>query len=520
MALMKAITTIGGWTMASRVLGFARDAIMAAILGAGPAAEAFVVAFRLPNLFRRLFAEGALNAALVPIYSERLEKDGEHAAIAFGGQAAAWLLLTMLGLSVLAMAFMPFVISVLAPGFSEDRNTFELAVTLSIVTFPYLTFMALSALLSGMLYTLGRFGAAAAAPALLNVLLIGALGLSAAGFLPGLPVEALAWGVFLGGVGQFLLVVWDCRRAAILPNLPRPRLTPDVKKLLMLMGPGVLSAGVLQINAVVATMLASLLPAGSVAHLYYADRIAQLPLGVIGVAISVALLPLLSRQLSADDRAGAKDSLNRSLEVGLLLTVPAAVALIVMSLPVIDVLFRRGAFAMQDAVITGRVLQAMAIGLPAVVLVKILSPAFFARQDTKTPLKIALVSMAANIGLALILMRIMGAPGIALAGAGAAWINTGLMGAILWRRGHLPLDTRFLRRIPRLSVAALLMGAGLVVTLSFLPWQQDWDLALRLLYLIALVAGGGAVFFGLAQVLGGTDLRQILGALRRKRSVA
>lgn len=504
--------------MGSRVLGFVRDAIMAAVLGAGPAAEAFVVAFRLPNLFRRLFAEGALNAALVPVFSERLEKDGRSAAIGFGGQALAWLLMAMLVLTVAAMAFMPVVILILAPGFEKTPATFDLAVALSIVAFPYLTFMALSALLSGMLNTVGRFGAAAAAPVLLNVVLIAALVLSTFEVIPGLPVEVLAWGVFLGGVVQFLLVVWDCHRSGILPRLPLPRLTPDVKKLLLLMGPGVLSAGVLQINAVVATVLASLLPAGAVAHLYYADRVAQLPLGVIGVAISVALLPLLSRQLSAGQIDGAADSLNRSLEVGLLLTVPAAVALIAIPLPITDVLFRRGAFDAQDAAFTAEVLQAMAIGLPAVVLVKVLSPAFFARKDTKTPLKIAIASMGANIGLALVLMEPLGTSGIALAGAAAAWLNTGLMIAILWHRDQLPLDARFLRRLPRLCMAALVMGIGLSAMLSVLPWQGEWDFGGRVVYLALLVGTGGLVFFGLAQLFGATDLREAMRAITRRGS--
>ncbi|HAJ21698.1 MAG TPA: murein biosynthesis integral membrane protein MurJ, partial [Rhodospirillaceae bacterium] len=280
MALMRSIATVGGWTMVSRVLGFARDAMMAGVLGAGPAAEAFVVAFRLPNLFRRLFAEGALNAALVPIYAKRLERDGKESAIRFGGEAAVLLVLTMLVLTVLAMAFMPFVILVLAPGFGADADTFALAVALSTITFPYLTFMALSALLSGMLNTVDRFGAAAAAPLLLNIVLIIAMGLSLSDLLPTLPAFALAWGVFIGGVLQFGLIAWDCHRAGILVHLPRPRLSPDIISLLRRMGPGVLSAGVSQINTVVSTMLASLLPAGAIAHLYYADRVAQLPLGV------------------------------------------------------------------------------------------------------------------------------------------------------------------------------------------------------------------------------------------------
>ncbi|WP_421881751.1 murein biosynthesis integral membrane protein MurJ [Pacificispira sp.] len=518
MALLRSIATVGGWTMASRVLGFVRDAMMAAVLGAGPAAEAFVVAFRLPNLFRRLFAEGALNAALVPIYAKRMEREGRDSAVRFGGEAAVLLILVMLALTVLAMAFMPVVILVLAPGFADDEATFALAVALSTVTFPYLTFMALSALLSGMLNTAGRFGAAAAAPMLLNVVLIAAMLLSLSGYFPMIPAEFLAWGVFVAGIAQFGLVAWDCKRAGILFHLPRPRIGSDIRLLLRRMGPGVLSAGVSQINMVVSTILASLLPAGAIAHLYYADRVAQLPLGVIGVAISVALLPLLSRQLSAGDDAGARDSLNRSLEIGMLFTLPAAAALIAMPLPIVDVLFRRGAFEAGDAFATAEVVAAMAVGLPPVVLVKVLSPAFFARGDTRTPLYIAALSMALNLALAFALMRVLGAAGIALAASLAAWANAAAMGWILGRRGHLPLDGRFRRRVPRLILASALMALALFGALILIPDFTALNLALRIGGLAAVVTLGGILFFALAQVLGGADLREVRGMLRRKRN--
>ena len=518
MALLRSIATVGGWTMASRVLGFVRDAMMAAVLGAGPAAEAFVVAFRLPNLFRRLFAEGALNAALVPIYARRMEREGRDSAVRFGGEAAVLLILVMLALTVLAMAFMPFVILVLAPGFADDEATFALAVALSTVTFPYLTFMALSALLSGMLNTAGRFGAAAAAPMLLNVVLIAAMLLSLSGFFPMIPAEFLAWGVFIAGIAQFGLVAWDCKRAGILFHLPRPRIGADIRLLLRRMGPGVLSAGVSQINMVVSTILASLLPAGAIAHLYYADRVAQLPLGVIGVAISVALLPLLSRQLSSGDDAGARDSLNRSLEIGMLFTLPAAAALIAIPLPIVDVLFRRGAFEAGDAFATAEVVAAMAVGLPPVVLVKVLSPAFFARGDTRTPLYIAALSMALNLALAFALMRFLGAAGIALAASLAAWANAAAMGWILGRRGHLPLDGRFRRRVPRLILASALMALALFGALILIPDFTALNLTVRIGGLAAIVTLGGILFFALAQVLGGADLREVRGMLRRKRN--
>ena len=517
MGLMRTIATVGGWTMVSRVLGFARDALMAAVLGAGPEAEAFVVAFRLPNLFRRLFAEGALNAALVPIYARRMDRDGRDSAVAFGGETAVLLVLAMLALTVLAMAFMPAVILVLAPGFAPDAGSFALTVSLSTITFPYLTFMALSALLSGMLNTLGRFGAAAAAPVLLNLILIAAMLLSLTGLSPVIPAAALAWGVFAAGIAQFGLIAWDCHKAGILVSLPRPRLSPDVLSFLRRMGPGVLSAGVGQINIAVSTGLASLLPTGAIAHLYYADRVAQLPLGVIGVAISVALLPLLSRQLSAGDAAGAKESLNRCLEVGLLFTLPAAAALIAMPLPVIDVLFRRGAFETADARAAAEILTAMAAGLPPVVLVKILLPVFFARGDTKTPLYTAAAAMAVNVGLAVLLMRGSGAAGIARAATLAGWANALLMGAILIRRRQLPLDAKLKHRLPRLVLAACLMGAGLWAAIQLLPDVTAPALGPRIAMLTGLVAAGGAGFFALARITGAADLREVKAILRRRR---
>ncbi len=516
MNLFRSVATIGGWTMISRVLGFARDALMAAVLGAGPVAEAFVVAFRLPNLFRRLFAEGALNAALVPIYARRMERMGLSGAVAFGGEAAVLLILGLITLTVAAMAFMPFVVLFLAPGFSGDPSTFQVTVTLCTITFPYLTFMALTALLSGMLNTVGRFGTAAAAPVLLNVVLIGAMMLTVTGIVDMPAAFLLSWGVFAAGIVQFAIVAWDAHRSGILMGLPVPRLSNDIREFLWKMGPGVLSAGVSQINTVVSTILASLLPAGAIAHLYYADRVAQLPLGVIGVAVSVALLPLLSRQLSAGDSAGAESSFNRSLELGLFFTLPATAALVAMPLPIVDVLFRRGAFELADSFATAAVMAAMAVGLPPVVLVKILAPAFFARGDTKTPLKIAVLSMATNVALAFALMQVLAAPGIALAAALAAWVNAGAMGFVLRRRGHLPLDRRFRRRVPRLMLASILMGVGLWAGWTGIGAAPDWSLAARIAILTGLVAGGGIAYFALAQVLGGADLREIRSLLRRR----
>jgi hypothetical protein len=332
MVLLRSFATVGGYTAISRVLGFLRDILIADQLGTGPIADVFFVAFRLPNLFRRLFGEGAFNAAFVPLFARRLEQDGEAAAKAFGEQALAVLLTGLLGFTAAAMAAMPWLMYLLAPGFAADPEKFDLAVQLSRITFPYLLFLSLVALFSGILNALYRFAAAAAAPILLNIFAIAAL--VAVVPLTGRPGHVLAWTVAAAGAGQFLLLAIAAARAGMALRLPRPRITPAIRRLFRLMIPGVLSAGALQINIVVGTIIASL-QAGAVSYLYYADRIYQLPLGMIGIAIGVVLLPDLSRKLRGGDQDAANTTMNRGLELALFLTVPAAVALIVIPLPII-----------------------------------------------------------------------------------------------------------------------------------------------------------------------------------------
>ena len=343
MALVSSFLTIGGWTMASRVLGFLRDMTIAALIGAGPVAEAFFVAFQFPNFFRRLFAEGAFNAAFVPMFAGTLERHGKAAAVAFAARALSLMLVVLLGFTILVELAMPWVMAAVAPGFRTDPEKFRLAVDLARLTFPYLLFMSVVALLGGMLNSVRRFAAAAAAPILLNLVLLAALALIAAGMVAH-PGRALSCGVAGAGIGQFLWLAWACHRAGLLPRLPRPRLDASMRRLFQLMGPGMLGAGVYQINVVVGVALASLLAEGSVAYLYYADRVNQLPLGVVGVAVGIALLPLMTRQLRANDDAAAADSLNRSIEFALLLTLPAAAALIAIPGPIIATLFERGQF--------------------------------------------------------------------------------------------------------------------------------------------------------------------------------
>jgi putative peptidoglycan lipid II flippase len=511
MALVRSLATVGGYTGISRVLGFVRDILIAAVVGTGPVADAFFVAFRLPNLFRRLFGEGAFNSAFVPLFARHLEEGGKAAARVFAEETLAVLLSALLLLSALAMAAMPWLMYLLAPGFAAEPDKFDLAVQLSRITFPYLLFMSLVALLSGLLNSLYKFAAAAAAPILLNVCFIVAL--LAVLPLTGAPGQVLAWTVVVAGLGQFLLLLIACQRAGVALRLPRPRLTPGVRRLLKLMAPGVLSAGALQVNLLVGTIIASL-QAGAVSYLYYADRVYQLPLGLIGIAFGVVLLPDLSRKLRSGAGEQAMAQLNRGLELSMALTLPAAVALIVIPWPIIVVLFEHGAFDRSGSEATALALMAFAIGLPAYVLVKVLQPAFFAREDTVTPFRMAVATVAANIALSLALFWPLGHVGIALATALSAWLNTALLGMALFRRGFLVLDARLNARLPRVALASLIMGAGLWALMQWLlPWF-DAALGWRVAGLALLVGGGLGLYALLALALGALRLDE-LKALRR-----
>ncbi|RED51468.1 murein biosynthesis integral membrane protein MurJ [Aestuariispira insulae] len=515
MSLLRSVATVGGWTMMSRVLGFIRDVMIANVVGAGMVADAFFMAFKFPNLFRRLFGEGAMNAAFVPLYAGRVEADGIAEARRFGGEVAAILVTFMLFFTIVCLAAMPWIMQAVAPGFVDDQEKFTLTVALAQITFPYLLFMVLCAQFSGMLNSVGKFAHAAAAPVLLNVVMITTLSLISLDVVS-LPGHAMAVGVTIAGAIQFLFLARACHKAGVMVRLPRPRLTPGVKRLLILMAPGVLGAGVIQINVLIGDMLASLLREGSVSFLYYADRINQLPLGVVGVAVGIALLPLLTRQLKAGETGAANHSMNRALELSLFLTVPAAVALIAMPWPIVTVLFERGEFDAATSVATADALRAYAIGLPAYVLIKALSPGFFAREDTRTPVRVAMINVALNIALAVILMQFLAHVGIALAVAVTAWANTIALAVILVRRGHFQLDQRLKRILPRLTVAAGLMGAALYFATGLISgWLQGADFLLRLASLTGLVAGGGLLYLVTAQILGAADLREVKGMLKR-----
>lgn len=514
MVLLRSIATIGGLTLVSRVFGFIRDILIAAVLGAGPVADAFFVAFKFPNLFRRLFAEGAFAAAFVPIFAGLLETKGPATARFFAEQALSVLLTALVVFVAVMQIAMPFAMYGMAPGFADMPEKFDLAVQFSRITFPYLLFISVVSLIAGVLNSFGRFAAAAATPILLNIcLIVAALALAPFTATPG---HALSWGVAAGGVVQFMWIFYNCGKEGIWLRLPRPKITPEVRLLMVRAVPVAIGAGIYQINLLIDTVIASFLPSGSVSYLFYADRVNQLPLGIVGVAVGTALLPLLSRQLKTGQEAGALHSQNRALEFALLLTLPAAAALAVIAGPVISVLFERGAFGAAESHATSAALSAYAIGLPAYVLIKALTPGYFARGDTKTPVKIAALTTLINLLLNLALMGPFLHVGIAIATVVSSWINAGLLAYTLHRRGHLALDDRLKSRLPRILLASAGMACVLVLAhLALAPWFAG-DPFHRAGALTALVCAGLATFAVLAHVFGAAGLRDLRSLMRRQ----
>lgn len=507
--LVSGFFTVGAWTLLSRIFGFVREILIANFLGAGPVADAFIQAFSLPNMFRRFFAEGAFNMAFVPMFSKKLEAKDDPEG--FANDAFTGLASILIVLTVIAQLFMPALIIAIAAGFRGDER-FDLAVFYARICFPYILFISLAALLSGVLNATGRFAAAAAAPVVLNIILIAALTMAWA--VTGDFGLWLSWGVVLAGLAQLALVWVAAARAGFALRFSWPRLTPDLKNLAVIALPAALAGGVMQINLIVGRQVASPIE-GAIAWLYYADRLYQLPLGVIGIAIGVVLLPALSRRLQASDVAGSKEAFNRASEFALALTLPATVGFVVVPTAVVSVLFERGAFTAEDSAAAGAALAIYALGLPFFVLQKVLQPLFFAREDTKTPFYYAVVSMVVNAALAIGLAPLIGY----LAAAIGTSFSAAVMVALLWygSRGMgdaAQLDDRFLRVVPKLLAASVVMG--------IFVWALGWVLAdaliadgLRYLALTVLIAGGLAAYAGAAFGLGGLSVADIRSHLRR-----
>jgi putative peptidoglycan lipid II flippase len=512
MRLYRGFATVGGMTILSRVLGFIRDVLIAAVLGTSYVADAFFVAFRVPNMFRRLFAEGAFDAAFIPLFARRLHANGALAAQAFAGQALAGLTVLLLAFTLLAEIAMPWLMLLLAPGFTSDLAKFDLAVMLARIALPYLVCMSLVALYTGVLNALGRFAVAALAPTLLNVVLIVVLlALVALGSTQTAAGVALAWGIAASGVLQVLVVAFAGAKIGMRVPLERPRLTPDMQRLLTLAAPGVVAGGMAQLTVVISTIIATLQDR-VVSWLYYADRIFQLPLGVIGVAIGVVLLPDLSHKLRSGDHDAVLASENRALEFALLLTMPATIALFIASGPIMRVLFERGAFTATDTQATAAMLSALALGLPAYVMIKVLHPSFFAREDTKTPMIYAGIAMASTIVLSFTLFVAIGATGIAIATMLSGWINVASLITTLRRRGDFKLDQTFRRRFAGICAASAVMGSVVFALVKFLgPWFAPASGLLRQgAAVIALVGVGLMVYLVAAELFGAAKIRAVI----------
>ena len=510
--LLRAIATVGSMTLISRILGFVRDVAVAWALGASWMADVFFVAFKLPNLFRRLFAEGAFNLAFVPIFAGKLEteddQNGPHGARTFAAQAQSGLLMVLLIFTILIELAMPWVVMAIAPGFVDEPEKYNLAVDLVRITFPYLIFISWVSLLGGIMNSLHKFWQAAATPVLLNITLITSV-FALTPVMPS-PAHALSWGVALGGIVQLLWMIYHVTKAGWRPKLVRPHMTDDVKRLLQRIAPVALGAGIYQVSLLIDTIIASLLVSGSISYLFYADRLVQLPLGVVGVAVGTALLPLLSRQIKAGDDAQAQDSQNRAVEFALLLTLPAAAALFIIPDTLISVLFERGEFGAEATHKTALALMVFSLGLPAYVLVKAFSPGYFAREDMSTPIKIGAVCVAVNIAIALALMGPLAHVGLAAATVISQWLNAGLLAFLLIRRGHFHVDPQLKRRMVRTLLATLIM-AGVVWGLDQVVGQYLG----KLLGLIAIVVGGMVSYGISAHVLGAARISDLKGWMRK-----
>ncbi len=521
-SLVKSVGTIGGLTMVSRLFGFARDMLLARVLGAGLAADAFQLAFTLPNTFRRLFAEGAFSVAFVPMYSRALHGEGgEEAAAKFADDVLAVFLWVLLVFSAIAMIAMPGIVWILAREYQTVPGKFELAVFLSRITFPYLGLISLVAMLSGLLNARSRFAPGAAAPVLLNIVLIAGILIGAEMRGPGgddrIVALALAISVAAAGVVQLAYLWWSVRKAGLKLHIRLPKFTPEVKKLGMLILPATFGAGIYQISQFVDTFFATSLPQGSLTLLKLADRLNQLPLGIVGIALGTAILPMLARHIHSDDGAEAQRLQSNAFEIATLLTLPAAAALAICAPAFTAAFFVGGKFTAADGTLMAHIVVALVAGLPAYVIVKILNPGFFAREDTRTPVWTALASLIVNIAINLYVVERYGIVGLAGATAVSASINCLLLYIILHRRGWFHFTAKLGGRILRQIVAVAAMAVVLWWLMPQMAPYYAGSVIERILSLGALCAAGGIVFFAAAFLVGALD-KDLIAMLTRRRA--
>jgi putative peptidoglycan lipid II flippase len=494
--MLRSILSVGGWTLLSRITGFARDVVMAAVLGAGGLMDVFTVAFRLPNHFRAIFGEGAFNAAFVPAFARIRTKDGAEAANLFQGRILSLLVLSQVVLLALALLFTPAVVRLLAPGFAAEPGKFALAVEVTRITFPYLLLITLVTLWSGVLNAAGRFAAAAAAPVLLNLSLLAFIQMAA---LFPTPAHAAGWGVFAAGVLEAALLAFAAWRAGLLVPPLRPQLSEDVRGFFRAFLPAVIGSAGVQIAMFADTILATLLPEGSASALYYADRIYQLPLGVIAIAAGTVLLPAMAKRIAAEDIAGAHEAQNRTLALTLLLAAPCWAATLVMPELIIRAVFQRGAFDERAVAEASRVLAAYGVGLIAAVSIRSVVASFHARGDTRTPMLVSLAAVAANVGLKFALVGRFGVMGLALATAIGASIN---LAALIWiadGRRWMDPDRSLGKAVMAAAAGSIALAAVLIATYSPFaeavgPGRFGSELRLLAHGLTGAVAYGGAAF--------------------------
>lgn len=507
--MIKNVFTVGFWTLASRVFGMGREVLLFALIGAGPLLDAFFAAFRLPNMFRRFFAEGAFNAGFVPIYSRKVAAD--QTPDNFASNALSGLSVVVLVLTGLAMIFMPALVWATANGFVGDAR-FDMTVTFGRIMFPYILLLSIAALVSGTLNARGRFAAAAAAPVMLNVLIIGALTIT--WLFDGPYMSVLVWTIPVAGIVQLAIVWIAAQRAGIALRYIRPRWDADMKNLVTVAIPAALSGGVLQINLLVGQWVSSQYE-GAVSWLYGADRLYQLPLGVIGIGVGIVLLPELSKKLQLNDETGARAAFSKAGEIILVLSLPASVALCVVPLPLVSALYEHGATTRQDAIAMAQATAIYGLGLPAFMLQKLLQPLFYARSDTRTPFRLAVVSMCVNAVLAIGLMPWIGWMSAAIATTTSAWVMVILLWLASLQFGTVAkFEEALTAKILRIIFAACLMG-GALYGLDYAATPLLTGTLARIIYGLALVPIGVVVFFAIAHVIGAVNISHLKSAIRR-----
>ena len=520
MKLIKAMATIAGFSMISRVTGLVRDMMTAAFIGAGPLSDAFFVALKLPNMFRRITAEGAFSVSFIPVYSKTIETEGEEEAAKFAGQTFSVMAIILSIFTILMMIGMPWVIRLIAPGFEPGQERYEPAVLMTQATFPYLLLMSLTALFGGILNVHHKFGPFSAAPILFNICNIGAILIGKHFYAE--PNEVIpylmAWSISVSGVLQLLLMIYYVRKYRIAYSWQGFAWSDKVKRVFKLMGPGVVGSGILQINIFVDTLFASLLATGAISYLYYADRLQQLPLGIIGLAVGAAILPMLSRSLASENKAEARDLFNRSLEYTYLIALPAAVALLIVPIPIVALLFERGEFKLSDTIQTSYVVMGYAVGLPAYIAGKVFASIFWAQHDTMTPVKISIANSILNIALCVLFIKPFGIAGIALATGLSGWLQLYLYSRRLKDVEVAAYDERFKTVFPQIALSACAMAvvlAGLSYVLS--PWFHEHS-AKKLLAVLALLSAGGLTYIGAVWYFGIVKISEIKALLNKRKN--